>query len=129
MAHGMHSQRIMVGELDIHYFAGGEGDPLVLIHGGGDGAEAWLDSISDLCEHYRVYVPDLPGFGGSQPMGDNHDISEYVEFVEGFSSSLGLKRFHLAGHSFGGGVALHYALKFPHKIGKLVLVSGILLKK
>jgi len=121
------SQRIKVGELHINYFTGGQGEPLVVVHGGGIGAEGWLQSVTELCEHYRVYVPDLPGFGRSQPMDGNHDISEFVEFLEGFVHSLGLERFHLVGHSFGGGIALNYALKFPCKIGKLVLVSSLCL--
>jgi len=123
----VHSRRIKVGELDIRYFTGGEGDPLVVIHGGGDGASSWLESISPLCENYRVYVPDLPGFGRSQQMGEKQGISEYVDFVDKFSGSLGLESFHLVGHSIGGSIALRYALKFPHKIGKLVLVGSIFL--
>jgi len=123
----MHSKRIKGGELDIRYFTGGEGDPLVVIHGGGDGASGWLESIAPLCENYRVYVPDLPGFGQSQQMGEKQEISEYVDFVEDFSSSLGLDSFHLVGHSIGGSIALRYALKFPHRIGKLVLVGSMFL--
>jgi len=56
-------------------------------------------------------------------------MSEFVQFVEDFTHSLGLKHFHLVGHSIGGGIALHYALKFPYKIGKLVLVSSMFLGK
>ena len=125
----LQSEQITVGELDIHYFAGGQGEPLVVIHGGGDGARTWLPSMTELCNHYRVYVPDLPGFGRSQPMDGNYGILEFVEFLEGFIHSLGLKRFHLVGHSVGGSIALRYALKFPHKIGKLVLVGSIFLGK
>jgi len=129
MLDNIHSKQIKVGELDIHYFTGGEGEPLVVIHGGGGGAEGWLQSMTDLCEHYRIYVPDLPGFGHSQPMDGDYGISEFVEFLEDFTHSLGLKRFHLVGHSVGGGIALHYAVKFPHKIGKLVLVNSMSLGK
>ena len=123
------SKKMKVGTLNIHYLHGGEGDPLVVIHGGGDGAKAWLENLVELPNHYTVYAPDLPGFGDSQPIGDSFHISEYVEFIEGFTHSLELERFHLVGHSLGGGIALHYALKFPHKIKKLVLVSSIFLGK
>ena len=75
------------------------------------------------------YVPDLPGFGRSQPIDGDQGMSEFVQFVEDFTHSLGLKHFHLVGHSIGGGIALHYALKFPYKIGKLVLVSSMFLGK
>lgn len=129
MVDNIYSKQVKVGKLDIHYFTGGQGDPLVVIHGGGGGAEGWLQSAAELSRHYRVYVPDLPGFGDSQPMDGNYGISEFVEFLEGFIHSLGLKRFHLVGHSIGGGIALHYALNFPHKIGKLVLVSSMCLGK
>ena len=129
MEETIHSKQIKVGKLDIRYFTGGQGEPLVVIHGGGGGAEGWLQSMSELCEHYRIYVPDLPGFGDSQPMDGDHGIPEFVEFMEDFTHSLGLKRFHLVGHSIGGGIALRYALKFPYKIGKLVLVSSMCLGK
>ena len=129
MADKIHSKQIKVGKLDVHYFTGGDGEPLVVIHGGGSGAQGWLQNVTELCENYRVYVPDLPGFGRSQPMDGDCDIPEFAEFVEDFTHSLGLKRFHLVGHSLGGGIALHYALKFPHKVGKLVLISSLCLGK
>ncbi len=129
MVENIHSKQIKVGKLDIHYFTGGQGEPLVVIHGGGAGADSWLQNVAELSRHYRIYVPDLPGFGRSQPMNGGHDISEFVGFLEDFTHSLGLKRFHLVGHSIGGGIALRYALKFPHKIGKLVLVSSMFLGK
>ena len=127
MAGNIHSKQLKVGNLDINYFTGGQGEPLVVIHGGGSGAKGWLRSVAELCEHYRVYVPDLPGFGLSQPMDGNHGMPEFVEFLDDFICNLELERVHLVGHSVGGGIALHYALKFPHKIGKLVLVSSMCL--
>jgi len=129
MVNNIHSKKIKVGELDIHYLTGGHGEPLVVIHGGGGGAEGWLQNVTELCKRYSIYVPDLPGFGRSQPIDGDHGMSEFVQFVEDFIHSLGLKRFHLVGHSIGGGIALDYALKFPHKIGKLVLVSSMCLGK
>ena len=54
---------------------------------------------------------------------------EFVEFVKDFLSNLGLTRLYLVGHSIGGGIALHYALRFPHDMKKLVLVSSMCLDK
>jgi len=129
MASNLRSESIKVGELDIRYLTGGQGDPLVVLHGGGDSGKAWLQNAIELSKYYSIYVPDLPGFGLSQSMSDNFDLSEYVIFVEDFSQNLGLRQFHLVGHSLGGGIALHYALKFPQKIKRLVLVSSICLGK
>lgn len=120
-------ERIKVGHLDIHYLTGGEGEPLIVIHGGGDSGRAWLKNAAELSRYYQVYVPDLPGFGHSKGSGVDFDLSSYVTFVEDFSRSLGLKHFHLAGHSLGGGIALHYALEFPHKTRRLVLISSLCL--
>ncbi len=121
----IHSKKIKVDGLDIHYLTAGQGDPLIVVHGGSTGARAWMKNMVELSGNYTVYVPDLPGFGHSQPIDGDYYIPELVEFVDNFSHSLGLKSFHLMGHSLGGGIALSYALKFPHKIKKLVLVSSL----
>jgi len=129
MLNKIHSKKMNVAGLDVHYLTGGEGDPLVVIHGGGDGARAWLDNLEELSQCYTVYAPDLPGFGHSQPISDGFHASEFVEFMEGFTHNLGLQRFHLVGHSVGGGVALRFALESPRKIERLVLVSSMCLGK
>jgi len=129
MAGTIHGENIEVGGLDVHYLTGGRGEPLIVVHGGGEGAVAWLNNIEELTENYTVYVPDLPGFGGSEPYEGECYIPELVEFVDGFSEKLGLSKFHLMGHSLGGGIVLNYAVKFPHKITKLVLVSSLCLGK
>ncbi len=120
----MRNEKVKVGRLDISYLTGGEGEPVIILHGGGDGARAWLRSAAELSRYYRVYVPDLPGYGNSQSMGDNFDLPELVSFVEDFSASLGLERFHLVGHSIGGSIALDYALNYPYRVERLVLVSS-----
>lgn len=121
------SKKTKVGGLDVHYFTAGQGDPLVVIHGGGGDARTWLNNIAALSENYTVYAPDLPGYGGSQPLDGDYFIPELTDFMDGFSDSLGLDKFHLMGHSLGGGIALNYALESPHKIKKLVLVSSLCL--
>ena len=119
------SWKTEIGGRKVHYFYGGEGEPLVVIHGGGNSARAWLKNIEELAKSYTVYVPDLPGFGYTEPMGDDCFVPELVDFIDAFARSLGLGRFHLVGHSLGGAVALSYVLKFPFKVTKLVLVSSL----
>jgi pimeloyl-ACP methyl ester carboxylesterase len=120
----MRTEKVKVGKLDISYLTGGEGEPVVILHGGGEGARAWMQSAAELARYYRVYVPDLPGYGDSQSMGDSFELEELVTFVGDFSGSLGLERFHLVGHSIGGSIALEYALNYPHRLDRLVLVSS-----
>lgn len=120
-------KHINIEGCEIRYYTAGKGDPLVVIHGGGGDASTWLRNIEELASHYTVYAPDLPGYGGSQPLDGKYYIPELTNFLDGFSDNLGLERFHLVGHSLGGGVALNYALHSPHKIKKLVLVSSLCL--
>lgn len=123
----LYSCTINLKGLDTHYLTLGEGDPLIILHGGSSGAQAWEKNIEVLSQRYTIYVPDLPGFGLSAPLKGPYYIAEMVTFVENFASALGLKRFYLMGHSFGGGLALHYTLKNPTHIRKLVLVSSLCL--
>ncbi len=118
---------IKVNGRDVHYYTAGQGEPLVVIHGGGGDARTWQKNIVELSEKYTVYAPDLPGYGGSQRLAGDYYIPELSDFIGSFASSLGLERFYLVGHSMGGGVALDYALKSPQKIKKLVLVSSLCL--
>jgi pimeloyl-ACP methyl ester carboxylesterase len=123
------SEILSINGLSSHYLVGGQGDPLIIIHGGSDGAGAWAKNIEELSRKYTIYVPDLPGFGLSQPVAGNYYIPEMVDFIDSFAKVLDIRNFFLMGHSLGGGVALHYALKFPEKIRKLVLVSSLCLGK
>lgn len=113
----------------MYYLTGGSGDPLIVLHGGSEGSRAWRNNAELLAEHYTVYVPDLPGFGQSEALTGDYFLPEMAQFVDGFARGVGLEKFHLMGHSLGGGIALHYVLRFPHRINKLVLVSSLCLGK
>jgi pimeloyl-ACP methyl ester carboxylesterase len=123
----LQGKTIKVDGRDVHYYTAGHGEPVVVVHGGGGDARTWRDNIIELSGKYTVYAPDLPGYGGSQPLEGNYYIPELSRFLGSFATNLGLERFNLVGHSMGGGIALDYALKSPHKIKKLVLVSSLCL--
>jgi pimeloyl-ACP methyl ester carboxylesterase len=119
------SRTIKIDGRDVHYYTAGEGEPLVVIHGGAGDARSWWHNIEELSERYRVIAPDLPGYGSSQPLDGKYYIPELSDFIDKFAKFLRLKKFNIIGHSLGGGIALNYALKFPGKIKKLVLVSSL----
>jgi 4,5:9,10-diseco-3-hydroxy-5,9,17-trioxoandrosta-1(10),2-diene-4-oate hydrolase len=121
------SKTIKVDGLDVRYYTAGKGDPLVVVHGGGGDARTWWGNISELAGRYTIFAPDLPGYGGSQPLEGKYFIPELSDFLDRFARSIGLDKFNLMGHSLGGGIAIDYALKFPQKINKLVLVSSLCL--
>ncbi len=123
----IHSFAVNVRGFHTHYYESGQGDPLIIVHGGSGGASAWKRNIAVLARKYRVFAPDLPGFGLSFTDLDSYSVPEVADFVYHFSEAIGLKTFYLMGHSFGGGIAAHLALKYPQKVSKLVLVSSLCL--
>jgi pimeloyl-ACP methyl ester carboxylesterase len=121
------TKTIQVGGLEVLYYTAGQGEPLVVIHGGGGDARTWLANMEVLAEKYKVYAPDLPGYGGSAPLDGKYYVPELSNFIKRFTERLGLEKFYLMGHSLGGGVALNFAINYPDKTRKLVLVSSICL--
>ena len=121
------SKSIKVNGLNVRYYTAGQGEPLLVIHGGAGDAKTWWKNIAELALKYTGYAPDLPGFGGSQPLSGNYYIHELSEFIGKFAAGIGLDKFNLVGHSLGGGIALDYTLKSPNKVKKLVLISSLCL--
>ncbi len=98
---------------------------MLLIHGF-RGTHHGLEKIAEQLPGYRLIIPDLPGFGESEPLKNGHTLDQYVEFTHGLLASLKLKQPPiLLGHSFGSIIASHYASRYPVTIGKLVLVNPI----
>lgn len=118
---------VQVDDRDVRYYQAGSGAPLVVIHGGGGDARTWSKNIEELAKSYTVYAPDLPGYGGSARIDGDYFIPELTGFLEKFTRKIGLEEFNLVGHSLGGGIALNFALQFPKRISKLVLVSSLCL--
>jgi len=114
-----------VGPYVTHYLQGGEGPPVVLLHGGGSDSRQWIPNLEALARHHLVYAPDLPGFGSSRPLLDSYSLPSLASFVLGFLETLKLDRVALVGHSMGGGTALSVALESPQRVEKLVLVDSL----
>ena len=102
----MQSRIIKINGLDIRYLVSGVGETVVIIHGGGDGALKWNDNAKILSAKYRVYAPDLPGFGLSNTAKSSFDFSDFILFIHNFTHSLGLTKFQLIGHSIGACISL-----------------------
>lgn len=96
---------------------------LVILHGWASSLSFWLPMAQLLSPRWRIVLLDLPGFGFTPPIDDTPDIPEYTHFVRSFAKRLKLRKFILVGHSFGGQIALDYALKFPTDLINLILVA------
>ena len=118
------SYRINVKGLDIHYKCTGDGMTVILVHGDGNDWHEWQKNISFLSQYFRVYAPDLPGYGLSQSPDIPVSPSWGAVFLSDFMKSADIENAHVIGHSMGGLVSLHLAMAFPDKVNKLVLIDS-----
>lgn len=101
--------------------------PVVLQHGLGADATYWTDAARFLARHGRtVILPDAPGSGRSDPPRnpEGYGLAGRLAALDALQRALALEKFDLVGHSLGGWTAGWYALKFPWKAGRLVLVDA-----
>jgi pimeloyl-ACP methyl ester carboxylesterase len=108
------------------YARAGEGEPLVLVHGGGPGASGvsgWSKTIPALCDRFAVYAVDLIGFGHTDKPNVEYSFQTLVNHLAGFIDVLGLDRVRLVGNSQGAYVAMKYTLDFPSRVEKAAAIS------
>ncbi len=91
--------------------------------------ETWAYNISVLAQHHRVYAVDLVGAGRSDKPPATYSLTYLAQFVKDFMDALSIECASLIGNSLGGGVVLEFALNFPGKVEKLVLVNSLGLGK
>lgn len=116
---------LKIGNLRVRYLTAGEGGPpLVLVHGLGASAEVWKDNIRELAAGYRVYAPDLIGFGHTDKPDIKYSPFDFLAFLKDFIDALGLEKVNMIGQSLGGGISLLYAIENPDRVNKLILVDS-----
>jgi 4,5:9,10-diseco-3-hydroxy-5,9,17-trioxoandrosta-1(10),2-diene-4-oate hydrolase len=116
---------IKIGEINTRYWClGDRGSTLILIHGFGASVEIWQHNIWALSQQHRVYALDLVGFGRTDKPPGPYDPPVFIRFMDDFMNALDIRSASLVGLSLGGGIALKYAVDFPNKVEKLVLVDS-----
>jgi pimeloyl-ACP methyl ester carboxylesterase len=108
----------------VRYFAGGAGEPLVLVHGLGGWAGNWQAIAPRLAERYRVLVPELPGHGGSGPARGARTLEPFVEAVVGVLEAEDALPAVWVGHSLGALIGVHAAARRPETVRGLVLAAA-----
>ncbi|MFY9457472.1 MAG: alpha/beta hydrolase [Candidatus Spechtbacterales bacterium] len=99
--------------------------PLIILHGWGGSIDSWTNVASALEEGgMKVFIPDLPGFGETPEPPHAWGCAEYLDFIKALARELGITKFVLAGHSFGGQIAITYAAKYPGDLQKLILMAA-----
>ena len=121
------------GGMRLHYYEAGPdagppgGPPVVMLHGGGPGASAWSNfgpNLPVFAERFRTLLVDQPGFGQSaRPPVTGSYFTFSADALAALLTELGIERVHLIGNSLGGGTAVRFALNYPERAGRLVLMG------
>ena len=121
----MQEKQILIDKFRINYKIAGQGPAILILHGWGGSSDSWIEVQKILAEKgYQVIVPDFSGFGKSITPPVPWGIREYVETVLRLTEELGLDKFILLGHSFGGRIAIRFSHKYPEKVEKLILCDA-----
>lgn len=119
------SSFVEIKGMPVHYRINGSGHPLVLIHGTGASLHTWERWTELLAADFKVISLDMPAFGltGPNPTGE-YSLEFYAQFLDDFLNEIGVDQPYIAGNSLGGGIAWRYAVMFPDKVKKLVLLDA-----
>jgi pimeloyl-ACP methyl ester carboxylesterase len=121
------SRTAKAGDITLHYNEAGQGEALILLHGGGPGASGWSNfrgNIGPLSQHYRVLLVDMPGFGKSAKPYYNEPQGAYnARALRDLLDTLKIQKAHFIGNSLGGHSALKFALDYPDRAGRLIAMA------
>jgi pimeloyl-ACP methyl ester carboxylesterase len=121
-----HRVRLPESQVNLHcYRAGDPQSPAVLlIHGLGDEADTWRKLLPALSETAHVIAPDLPGFGRSDKPRRSYTIEFFLQAILELTQTLPAAPMTLVGHSLGAMLSQAFALKYPERVSRLVLLAG-----
>jgi 2-hydroxy-6-oxonona-2,4-dienedioate hydrolase/4,5:9,10-diseco-3-hydroxy-5,9,17-trioxoandrosta-1(10),2-diene-4-oate hydrolase len=126
---GAEQQFVELPDALISYYECGQGEPFVLLHGGGPGASGWSNfsrNAPDFQERYRVVLPDMPGYGDSELRQDRGGayLAEAARCIAAFIEQFGVGPVNLLGNSLGGAVSTRLAGERPDLVKRLVLMGA-----
>lgn len=116
----------VVNDIRLHYVLGGQGDPVVLLHGWPETWYAWRKVMPALAQQYTVIAPDMRGLGDSDKPATGYDKSTVADDIYQLVRQLGFQRIFLVGHDMGGPVAYAYAAAHPQDVRRFVFVESLL---
>ena len=121
----LHNSQIEAGGLAINVVTatGGDGTPVVLLHGFGADAGAWMFNHEALAEGRDVHAIELPSHGGSDMAPDCASVPDLTRVIGAALAEIALEGAHLVGHSLGGRIALALAASADTKTASLTLIA------
>jgi pimeloyl-ACP methyl ester carboxylesterase len=121
---GFRSENTRTNGINLHYVIGGQGEPLLLLHGW---PQTWYEYhrvMPRLAERFTVIVPDLRGAGDSDAPAGGYDKETMAEDLRGLLDHLKLEAVNVVGHDIGVMVAYPLAAKYPARVKRLVLAEA-----
>lgn len=120
---------VQAGPYRIHYHEGGEGPAVIMLHGAGPGANAWYNfsgNFEAFAKLHRTLLVDMPGFGQSDPISDFSEAATTIRTraLRDLMDALSIERASFVGNSMGGSVAMAFAVDFPDRTDRLVLMGA-----
>lgn len=123
---GVTKKTVQTNRLAINCLQAGSGDvPILFVHGNASSAAFWEETMLALPTQYRAYACDLRGYGETEPkpVDATKGLDDMADDVVALVDTLGLKEFHIVGHSMGGGVVMKVALRVPERIMSMTWVD------
>lgn len=118
-------KNMSIGEETLAYRTCGAGETVVLIHGNMSSSVHWQTTMEHLEGKYRVFAPDLRGFGDSTYNHSFDSLRELAMDLERFLDEAGIETCSLVGWSTGGGIVLEMAADLPKRVKKAILVESV----
>ena len=113
-----------VNGINLYFETIGTGRPLILLHGGLGSGEMFGPTLPTLAERHHVIAVDLQGHGRTADIDRPMDIRLMADDIAALIDHLGLDKPDVVGYSLGGGVAFFTAVKYPEKVGRLIMASA-----
>jgi 2,6-dioxo-6-phenylhexa-3-enoate hydrolase len=112
----------------VHYNEAGDGSAVICLHGGGPGASGWgsyFRNIGPLSQQYRCILIDIPGYGKSDALSYNGPrVIEDARVVRELMDTMGIEKAAIIGNFLGGLIAQSFAIDYPERLRKLVLIAS-----
>ncbi|MFX1358029.1 MAG: alpha/beta fold hydrolase [Promethearchaeota archaeon] len=115
-----------VNGIKLCYEIKGEGEPVILVHGFGGNKEGWIAQWNSLSEHFKVIRFDNRNGGESDRPKQPNTMEMLADDVRGLMDYLSITKAHVIGWSMGGIIVQKFALKYPERLKKLVLINTVL---
>jgi pimeloyl-ACP methyl ester carboxylesterase len=126
MTQVMNELQLMVAGQQMRCLTAGRGRPLLLCHGFLSSAEEFGGRFSELADHRRLIIPDLPGNGGSAPLTVRHTVDSIAAALDQLLLRLGVEDFDVAGLCLGASVACALARRCGERIDRLLVHTPLI---